>query len=428
VVGAGLDVTRMFAGRAAKIVPLPDYAFHRTYYWPTVDMEARHAIGDYELPSPRSEVVEPVSLELTEKGLRQFILAEAAELLGYADADSIDPEAHFLEFGFDSLTALKLRNRIAGAAGVTLGAAVVFEHRTPVGLATHLLDLLSGTAQAGSAGDPVKELFFEAVRGGQVENGIALLGAAANLRSKFSGVADLGVAPRPLELADGPDGPRLLAVPSPAALGGEYQYAKLAARFRGRRGVSALPTPGFHTGDPVPADFDALLDVLEESVRLGAGDKPFALLGYSSGGVLAYALAARLEKSGFAPAAVVLLDSYEMDGGGDATADTVADMAGGMLEREEQFGPFDRDKLTAMAHYLGLLESASLGEVTVPTVLVQPENRFTTGSSASDDSSWRTTWHRADTVVTVPGDHFSLVDTDAETTAKAVDTWLGTLS
>ena len=428
-VGAGIDVTRMFAGRSAKIVRLPDYAFHRTYYWPTVDMEARRAIGDYGLPSPRPAVEEeaPVSLELTEKGLRQFILTEAAELLGYADADSIDPEAHFLEFGFDSLTALKLRNRIAGAAGVTLGAAVVFEHRTPVGLATHLLDLLSGTAPAATAGDPVKQLFVEAVRGGQVENGIALLGAAANLRAKFSSVADLGAVPRPLELADGPDGPRLLAVPSPAALGGEYQYAKLAARFRGRRGVSALPTPGFHTGDPVPADFDALLDVLEESVRLGAGDKPFALLGYSSGGVLAYALAARLEKSGFAPAAVVLLDSYEMDGGSDATADTVADMASGMLDREEQFGPFDRDKLTAMAHYLGLLESASLGDVTVPTVLVQPEDRFTTGS-ASDDSTWRTTWHRADTVVTVPGDHFSLVDTDAETTAKAVDTWLGTLT
>ena len=429
-VGAGLDVTRMFAGRAAKIVPLPDYAFHRTYYWPTVDMEARHAIGEYELPAPRATVEEEVSLELTEKGLRQFVLTEAAELLGYADVDAIDPEAHFLEFGFDSLTALKLRNRIASAAGVTLAASAVFDHRTPVGLAAHLLDLLSGPAPVSTAGDPVKELFFEAVRGGQVENGIALLGAAANLRPKFSGVAGLGGVPRPLDLADGPDGPRLLALPSPAALGGEYQYAKLAARFRGRRAVSALPTPGFQTGDPVPADFDALLEVLEESVRLGAGDKPFALLGYSSGGVLAYALAARLEKAGFAPAAVVLLDSYEMDGGGDATADTVADMAAGMLEREEQYGPFDRDKLTAMAHYLGLLESASLGEVTVPTVLIQPDHRFTTGGSvaADDPSTWRTTWHRADTVVTVPGDHFSLVDTDAETTAMAVDTWLGSLS
>ena len=432
VEGAGIDVTRMFAGRAAKLVPLPDYAFHRTRYWPAVDMEARHAIGNYELPAPQAEVVAPVSIERTEEGVLRFVLTEAADLLGYADASAIDADSHFLEFGFDSLTALKLRNRLAEAAGVALGASVVFEHRTPAGLATHLLSLLSGTAPAAPAGDPVKELFFEAVRNGQVENGIALLGAAANLRSKFDGLASFGSAPRPLELADGPDGPRLLAVPPPAAMGGEYQYAKLAARFRGKRGVSALPTPGFHTGEPIPADFDALLEVLEESVRLGAWDQPFALLGYSSGGVLAYALAARLEKSGLAPTAVVLLDSYEMDGGGDATAGTVADMATGMLEREEQYGPFDRDRLTAMAHYLGLLESASLGEVTVPTVLVRPEHRFTTGDddparASEDPSTWRTTWHRADTVVTVPGDHFSLVDADAETTAKAVDTWLGSL-
>ncbi|MGK3205778.1 SDR family NAD(P)-dependent oxidoreductase [Amycolatopsis sp. MEPSY49] len=425
VTGAGLDVTRMFAGRAAKTVPLPDYAFHRDRYWPAVDMEARHAIGEHELPAPRTEA--PVSFERTEEGVQRFVLAEAAGLLGYAGADAIDPDAHFLEFGFDSLTALKLRNRIAETTGVTLAGSAVFDLGTPAALAAHLLELLSN-APAVSGGDPVKELFVEAVRGGQVENGIALLGAAANLRPKFTGVAGLGSVPRPISLADGPDGPRLLAVPSPAALGGEYQYAKLAARFRGRRGVSALPTPGFRTGEPVPADVDALLEVLEESARLGAADQPFALLGYSSGGVLAYALAARLEKAGFAPAAVVLLDSYEMDAGGESTADTVADMASGMIEREEQFGPFDRDKLTAMAHYLGLLESAVLGEVAAPTVLVRPENRFAALGAAPSDDSWRSTWSRADAKVTVPGDHFSLVDTDAETTAEAVDTWLATLA
>ncbi|MEU0532548.1 SDR family NAD(P)-dependent oxidoreductase [Amycolatopsis tolypomycina] len=421
VTGAGLDVTRMFAGRAVKTVPLPGYAFHRDRYWPTVDMEARHAIGDHELPAPRTEA--PVSFERTEAGVQWFVLAEAAGLLGYPGPDAIDPDAHFLEFGFDSLTALKLRNRIAEATGITLAGSAVFDLGTPAALAAHLLELLAG-APAATGGDPVKELFVEAVRGGQVENGIALLGAAANLRPKFTGVAGLGSVPRPVTLADGPDGPRLLAVPSPAALGGEYQYAKLAARFRGRRGVAALPTPGFRTGEPVPADVDALLEVLEESARLGAGDQPFALLGYSSGGVLAYALAARLEKAGSAPAAVVLLDTYEMDAAGEPTADTVADMAAGMIEREEQFGPFDRDKLTAMARYLDLLESAVLGEVAAPTVLVRPESHF--GDAPADDS-WRSTWSRADTEVTVPGDHFSLVDTDAETTAKAVDTWLGSL-
>ncbi|SEO46720.1 Acyl transferase domain-containing protein [Amycolatopsis saalfeldensis] len=372
-------------------------------------------------------VAEPASLELTEKGLRQFVLDRAAALLGYDGTDVIDPDAHFLEFGFDSLTAVELRNVIAQAAQVTLPASVVFDHRTPAGLAKHLLGLLTGGGPAEVAGDPVKELFFEAVRGGRVEDGIALLGAAARLRPKFTGAADLAEEPRPLELAAGAASPRLLAVPPPAAMGGAYQYAKLAAQFRGVRAFSALPTPGFLTGERVPADVEAMLDVLAESVRLGADGQPYALLGYSSGGVLAYALAARLEKTGPAPAAVVLLDSYEMDGGGEATADTVSDMAAGMIEREEQYGPFDRDKLTAMAHYLGLLEEVDLGEVAAPTVLVRPEHRFTTGGEPArdtgDPATWRTTWHRADTVLTVPGDHFSLVDADAATTAKAVGSW-----
>ncbi|WAL67956.1 SDR family NAD(P)-dependent oxidoreductase [Amycolatopsis cynarae] len=438
VAGAGLDIRRLFTGQAAKTVPLPDYAFHRTRYWPSVDMEARRAAGEHAvpgLPPARLEeaITDHVPFERTEKGLRQFVLGQAAALLGYREADSIDPEAHFLEFGFDSLTAMELRNRIAKAAGVELSASVVFDHRSPAGLAKHLLAVLTADGGEKPAGDPVKELFAEAVRGGRVEDGIALLGAAANLRPKFGGPADLGAPPRPLALAGDAPGLRVLAVPSPAAMSGAYQYAKLAAEFRGTRAVAALPMPGFASGEPVPADLDAVLEVLEESVRLGAGERPYALLGYSSGGVLAYALASRLEKCGLVPAAVVLLDSYEMDGGGEATAGTVADMAAGMLEREEQYGPFDRDKLTAMAHYLGLLESVEPGEVSAPTVLVRPEHRFTTAGgtpdgAGEDPAAWRTTWHRADAVVTVPGDHFSVVDADAGTTAGAIGAWLDELT
>ncbi|MDQ2583543.1 type I polyketide synthase [Saccharothrix yanglingensis] len=373
-------------------------------------------------------VPEPAPFDRTGPGVRRFVLDQAAALLGYGDAGAIDPDAHFLESGFDSLTAVELRNRIAAAAGVALPASVVFDCATPTGLATRLLEVLAG--DDGPGDDPVKASFVEAVRDGRVEEGLALLGAAADLRPKFDGLADFGGSPRPLTLADGPRGPRLLAVPPPAGMSGAYQYARLAAEFRGTRALAALPVPGFGAGEPVPAGIDAVLEVLEASVRLGAGDEPYALFGYSSGGVLAYALAARMEKAGLPPAAVVLLDSYEMDAGGDATADTAADMAAGMLEREEEYGPFDRDKLTAMAHYLGLLESADLVDVGVPTVLVRPDRRFTTGGDApapADDSSWRTTWYRADAVVTVPGDHFSVVAADAGTTAAAVGAWLDDL-
>nr|WP_018681314.1 type I polyketide synthase [Actinokineospora enzanensis] len=377
----------------------------------------------------RRRVVEdtaPATIEPTEKGLRRVVLAEAAALLGHAHADAVDPEAHFLESGFDSLTAVELRNRISRATGVPLPASVVFDHRTPAGLATHLLGVLTGTAVAPTD-DPVKQMFTDAVRAGRVQEGIALLGAAARLRPTFQTPADLPVPPRPVELSVGA-GPRLLAVPPPAALGGAYQYAKLASWLRGNRSFSVLPLPGFAAGEPLPTDLDAVYAVLAASIQ--TSPEPFALLGYSSGGVLAYALASRLEAAGLTPTAVILLDSYEMDSGGDATADTVSDMAGGMLEREENYGPFDRDPLTAMAHYLNLLETAELDEVRSHTVLLRPAHRFSVGDIIPDpaDESWRTTWHRADETLTIPGDHFSIVDAASESTAHTIDEWLNGLN
>ncbi|MFE3176940.1 type I polyketide synthase [Amycolatopsis sp. NPDC059090] len=411
-------VAVLFADRSGRPVAVAESVTLRELVAPGAVASTQVAV------KKRRAVADDVSeLELTEPGLRTFVLEQVAGLLGYADTAELDEDAHFLEIGFDSLTAVDLRNRIGGVAGVSLPASVAFDHRTPAGLAKHLLSVLTGPA-AEVGGDPVTEMFFEAVRGGQVENGLALLGAAARLRPTFRTVGELREEPRPVELSDGPAELRLLAVPTPAGMGGAYQYAKLAARFRGVRRVAALPTPGFVAGESLPADLDALLDVLAESVRL-SGDGPFVLVGHSSGGVLAYALAARVEAAG-----VVLLDSYSMDGG-DA-GDTVRDMAAGMVEREEQFGPFDRDKLTAMAYYLGLLDGVRLPEVSSPVVLVRPDRRFVIAGDSveraeEDPGLWRTTWDQADGVVTVPGDHFSIVDSDVETTAKAVEGWLGSL-
>jgi thioesterase domain-containing protein len=219
-------------------------------------------------------------------------------------------------------------------------------------------------------------------------------------------------------------------------MGGAYQYARLAANFRGVREFTALSMPGFGPGELLPASGEAVVDLLAESVRAAAGDEPFALLGYSSGGVFAYAVAAALERSGVRPAAVVLLDTYavsgaDVEGPDQAERDgAIAAQAAMMVDYEDLYGPFDRTKLTALARYLEILPEIPLPDVVAPTLLLRARDRFRIGSAATQDDesqAWRSSWSRADEFRTVPGDHFSMIEASTGATADAVQDWLGTL-
>ncbi|MFF4402126.1 SDR family NAD(P)-dependent oxidoreductase [Streptomyces sp. NPDC001480] len=76
------------------------------------------------------------------------VLDQAALVLGYDTADLIDPERGFLQVGFDSLTALELRNRLGALGGVRLPATLLFDYPTPAGLADHLLTRMAPAPSA----------------------------------------------------------------------------------------------------------------------------------------------------------------------------------------------------------------------------------------------------------------------------------------
>ncbi|XHU08921.1 beta-ketoacyl synthase N-terminal-like domain-containing protein [Amycolatopsis sp. WGS_07] len=370
-----------------------------------------------------------------EKILLQVVLEHTAAVLGYTDADAIDPSRHFLESGFDSVTAVGLRNGLSEATGLTVPPTVIFDHQNPVALTAHLLSEMDGAASASpedQASDGLKQMFSEAVRSGKTEDGLGLLGAAARLRAAFRSSADIDQLPAPVRMAEGPGQPHLLCLSTPAAMGGAYQYARFATHFRGVRTLSALPMPGFLAGELLPESAEAILDVLTESIRKAVGDEPFALLGYSSAGIFAHAVAGRLEESGTGPAAVVLLDTYAASGEDIQRSDqeerdkATLGLVSGLLANEDRYGPYDRTKLTALARYLEVLPEVTLPEIKAPSLLVRPEDRFDAGEAESGDSeAWRTAWSLADETAVVPGDHFSLVEGSSATTAQAVEEWLG---
>ncbi|WUB77201.1 type I polyketide synthase [Streptomyces sp. NBC_00576] len=87
--------------------------------------------------------------------LLDLVRTHAATVLGHATAEAIDAAQEFKKIGFDSLTAVELRNRLAAATRLRLPATLVFDHPTPTGLAAELRTRL---APAGSTPSVLDEL------------------------------------------------------------------------------------------------------------------------------------------------------------------------------------------------------------------------------------------------------------------------------
>ncbi len=146
--------------------------------------------------------------------LVDLVREQAAATIGHRSAEAVPTGRPFKDLGFDSLTAVELRNRLSAATGVRLTATLVFDYPTPALLARHLLSSLGAEAGGSPAG-------ADAARPRRADEPIAIIAMSCRFPGQVSSPEDLwrlvaaggdAIAPPPADRGwdspadSGPDG------------------------------------------------------------------------------------------------------------------------------------------------------------------------------------------------------------------------------
>jgi acyl transferase domain-containing protein/aryl carrier-like protein len=158
--GVPVDWAKGYAGTGARRVKLPGYPFQRSRHW----LAAPGAPAPAAAPAgPAAAAPEPEEERQADGRTRRGPLGEqealrlvrrhAAVLLGHDGPEAVDARLAFRDLGFDSLSSVRLHQRLVEATGLKLPVSVVYDHPTPLALARRIRQLLSSPT-GGEAAAP----------------------------------------------------------------------------------------------------------------------------------------------------------------------------------------------------------------------------------------------------------------------------------
>ncbi|MGR3939418.1 SDR family NAD(P)-dependent oxidoreductase, partial [Streptomyces sp. BRA346] len=130
LVAIDLDV-RALAGQPALTLPAPLRAL-------TGGGPARRTAATGRAHTDWADHLAALPRDEQHRVLLTLVLTHAAAALGHSDPGRIPAERGFLDLGFDSLTAIELRNRLTAVTGLRLATTLIFDQPNPAALAAHL--------------------------------------------------------------------------------------------------------------------------------------------------------------------------------------------------------------------------------------------------------------------------------------------------
>ncbi|MFE0043045.1 SDR family NAD(P)-dependent oxidoreductase [Streptomyces albireticuli] len=362
--------------------------------------------------------------------LLELVREEVATVLGHTGAASVPPGRPFAELGFDSLTGVQLRDRLSALTGLPLSAAVVFERPSAAELAGHLHEELRGALpRTARPAQPLASLYRRLCETRDVVSAMRLLVTASLAVPAFERADSAPHELPPLKLAEGATGPALVCLPGFTPALGRPWHATLAASFGGERDVLELQHPGIAHGDAVPHDWATLVDLHAGTVREHLGDRPYAVLGSSMGGCPAHSVAARLTATGTPPIGLVLIDTYHVTPDLEKEPWLLALPARLPLRMGERFDTaVDDMAMAALGAYTRIARGWHPEPADVPTLLLRATDPlpgpFAGVGPVTAIGAPRASWPVPHTALDVPGDHWSVIEEHAGTTARAIREWL----
>lgn len=457
VSGMGLDWASVFSGYRPKRVELPTYAFQHQKFWlapapsvsdPTAAGQIGASDGGAELLASSGFAARLAGRSADEQlaAAIEVVCEHAAAVLGRDGAAGLDAGQAFADSGFNSLSAVELRNRLTAVTAVTLPATAIFDHPTPTELAQYLITQIDGHGSSAAAAanpaeriDALTDLFLQACDAGRDADGWKMVALASNTRERMSSPVRNNVSKNVALLADGISDVVVICIPTLTVLSDQREYRDIANAMTGRHSVYSLTLPGFDSSDALSQNADMIVETVSNAIiDVVGGSCRFVLSGYSSGGVLAYALCSHLSvKHQRNPLGVALIDTYLPSqianpsmNEGFSPNDTGKGLSREVIRVARMLNRLTATRLTAAATYAAIFQAWEPGRSMAPVLNIVAKDRIATVENLREEriNRWRTAAAEAAySVAEVPGDHFGMMSTSSEAIATEIHDWISGL-